>query len=181
MDDLLSKAFAFYGLLLIVFGSFFNALTCFVCLKSPKLRANCTFKFLAFIALTDIVAMIISNLQNFTQTFFDFSLYNSSLFVCQFVSVFLQFSAAEFSNIMWLSISVNQYLSLTVKDWSKEYFGGSRPLIYTSLILICVLSVNSFEIFTIGYIDSSDNDTQVIVCYADNADDYFWYDVSVEV
>lgn len=178
--EIFNKIFAAYAFILLVFGTILNSLIVFICSKSKLLRSNSTFKLVALIAISDLMSLFEWNCENFTITFFNFAAYTQSLFYCRFFSVFLQFCTLEFSSLMWLSISINRYLSIQVKHWNRTHFHGFRPFVYAFLIALIIFAVNSVELFKTGY-SYQENGTEIIVCYATSQDDYYWFDTMTNV
>ena len=174
------KVFATYSLVLIVAGSILNPLTCFIILRSKQLRTTSTFKLVAIVAVTDMVSLFQWNQESFTNTFFNLLPYFRSLVYCH-MSIFLQYTTLELSSWLWVSISADRFLSLYIKRWSKDYFTGYRPLIYSAILLIIFICINFNVFWTNGYSFTNSNGTEVIVCYAMPFYNYTWYTIMSQV
>lgn len=178
--DIFGKIFASYALLLIIAAIFLNPLVLFICLRSKKLRSTSTFKMLSICSINDLLSCLVWNQENFTGTFFDFKPMARSLFYCRFFSVFLQYVTLEYACWLLVSISLDRYLSLRLKKWSKQYFRGARPVIYSFVLLLIIIGINFNEILYDGY-SYTENGTEIIVCYATAEYDYSWFDIESQV
>jgi hypothetical protein len=93
--DVFNKILSAYALVLIILGTIGNGLVFAICL-SKNLRSKTTFKFLAFMAMSDIFALYGWNLDHFTLTFSNFAYYQTSLAGCRFEG-FSQLVALQFT------------------------------------------------------------------------------------
>lgn len=168
--SIVGKIMGSWSLLLIVFGVVLNILVFLVIMKSKKLRSFSTFQLLAVGAINDLITSLAWNQENFTDTFFNFKSYYRSLFYCEVISVFLEFSTLTFESWMLVSISLDRYLSLRVKKWTKEYFGGVRPVIWSLIMALIIIAINFRSIFNSGYVLNI-NGTEKIVCFENPPDD----------
>lgn len=174
------KIFASYSLALIILGSIFNSLVCFICLKSKTLRSTSTFKMLAIVAISDLISLFEWNADNFSIAFFNYLAYTQNLFFCRFVTMFLQYATLEISSWMWVSISLDRYLSLRVKRWRKHYFRGYRAVLLAIGLVIFIVAINFVEIFKNGY-SFVVNGTEVVVCGATSENNFFWFQLMSQV
>jgi hypothetical protein len=88
-------------LVLIILGTIGNGIVFAICL-SKNLRSKTTFKFLAFMAVSDIFALYGYNLDHFTSTFYNGYTYSYvSLVGCRFEN-FTQYVSLQFS--AWLLV-----------------------------------------------------------------------------
>lgn len=158
------KIFATYNLFLLIVTFILNPLVFLICVKSQKLRSTSTFKLLAFSSINDILVCIAWNFECFTNAFFSLEYYYRSLFYCRWISVFLQFTTLEIESWMLVSISLDRFLSLSVKKWSKHYFNGARPFIYSALLTFVIVAINFNEVFLSGF-SYEVNGTEIVVCY----------------
>jgi hypothetical protein len=172
--DVLAKVIGAWSIILVLIGSIFNPLVCFVCFKSKQLRSTSTFKLLAIAALNDFLVQFEWNLDHFTESFFNFLGSNNSVFYCRFVTMFLQYVTLEFSSWMWFSISLDRFLTLRIRKWKRIYFAGMRPIIYSALLAFLIIAINFIDIFTLGY-GYVVNGTQVVVCGATSGYDFSLY------
>lgn len=90
---------AAYSILLVIFGTAGNLLTCLVCFR---LRSTTTFVFLAIASLFDAASLFVWNLNHFTQTFLDIDLQSRNIHSCR-IGQFVQFTSLEIS--AWLLVS----------------------------------------------------------------------------
>lgn len=178
--EILTKILASYSLLLLIVGIILNPLITFVCLKSRKLRAVSTFNFLAIVAINDALSLCIWNVHHFENTFLDLNLPYRSLQYCRIVSFWLQYSTLQYSSWMYMSISLDRYLSLSIAKWSRFYFNGLRPFIYSAILALIIFGLNFNEIFTIGYSDLV-NGTVVVNCNANRENQFSWIDLMTQV
>jgi hypothetical protein len=178
--EILGKIFASYTLFLIVVAILFDPLVLYICLRSKELRKTSTFKLLAIGAINDLLSCLPWNQENFTNAFFNFQSASRSLFYCRYLSVFLQFVTLEFASWLLVSISLDRYLSLRVKKWSKHYFKGLRPVALAGLLLLIIVCLNIGGIFYTGY-SYMENGTEIIVCYATSENNYYWYNTESQV
>lgn len=172
--DVLAKVIGAWSIILVLIGSIFNPLVCFVCFKSKQLRSTSTFKLLAIAALNDFLVQFEWNFDHFTLGFFNFAESSNSVFYCRFVTMFMQYVTLEFSSWMWLSISLDRFLTLRIKKWRRNYFVGMRPIIYSALLALLIIAINFIDIFTLGY-GYVVNGTQVVVCGATSGYDFSLY------
>lgn len=178
--DVFTKLFAIYNLFLILAAIVLNPVVLFICTRSKKLRSTSTFKILAFCAINDIFNCIPWNLESFTNTFFNLNLPFLSIFYCQWISVFFQFASSQLESWLLVSISLDRLLSLTFKNWSKIYFMGYRPIIYSIALSFIIACININEVFTIGFIDIV-NETTVVICYESRANEIDLYEIMSQV
>ena len=162
--DVFTKIFATYNLMLIVASFILNPLVLFICLKSKKLRSISTFKLLALGSVNDLMTVIAWNQESFTNAFFSLYPYSRSIWYCRIVSVFIQFTSLSFESWMLVSVSLDRFLSMMVKKWTKHYFTGSRPFVFVVLLWICIASINFNEVFYGGH-SSVSNGTEIVVCF----------------
>ena len=175
--NILSKLFACYNILLILVGFILNPLVAIIYLKGNRLRTKSTFKILAVGAVNDMLVCIARNHEGFTTTFFNYSGVYVSLLYCRWISIFIQYTTIQLESWILLSLSVDRLLSLVDRKWSRFYFIGSRPFIYTFLLYFLIVLINIHGGINGGY-SYYDNETQkdVIVCYATNpAVGFDWY------
>lgn len=178
--ELYQKIFASYSLLLVIFGSILNPIICYICLSKKKLRGVSTFKFLAIVSISDTFCLYMWNLEHFIDVFFHFELVTKSLFYCRFINIFLQYLTLQFSSWMWTSICLDRFLSISIQRWSKSYFSGARPFLYSFIVGFLLIALNFNTIFTNGY-SRVINGTEVIFCFASSENDYFWYKFMAQV
>ena len=162
--DVFMKIFGAYNLILIVASFILNPLVLFVCLKSKKLRSISTFKLLALGSINDLMTVIAWNQESFTNAFFSLYPYSRSIWYCRIVSTFLQTTSLSFESWMLVSVSLDRFLSMMVKKWTKYYFAASRPFVYVVLLWICIAAIYFNDVFFGGY-SSIINGTEIIVCY----------------
>ena len=175
--DTVSKIFACICIIESIAGVILNPLVLIICLKSRRLRSTSTFKILAVSAINDMIVSIPWNQDDFAITMFGHYSAYESLFYCEWISVFLQNATLNIETWILLSISVDRLLSMVVKKWSKFYFTGYRPYIFTVLLCLVISALNFHEGFTSGYI-YVDNETQleIVECYATGPTfSYDWY------
>lgn len=178
--NVLAKITGIYNLLLIIIAVFLNPLVLYVCVKSEKLRSHSTFKLLAFNSINDILVCLAWNFECFTNTFFDFLPFFRSIFYCKWISVFVSFTTQCFTSWMLLSISIDRLLSITIKNWHKRYFTGSRPIVYSFLLAFIIAGINLNEIFIGGYVEII-NGTEYIDCFSNPPGSYPWYHLMAQV
>jgi hypothetical protein len=178
--EIINKILASFSLLFIIMGTILNMLTVYICLRSKKLREVSTFKFLAITAINDTLSLYMWNQNQFSNAFFNLQLAFKNLFYCRFFNVFLQYFTLQFSSWLWVSISLDRFLSITTQKWTRIYFRGVRPLIYSALLAVILIGVNFNTIFTNGY-SFSINGTEIVVCYATSQYDYSWFNIMAQV
>ena len=181
--DTVAKIFAYVCITETVTAILLNPLVLIICLKSKRLRSTSTFKILAVSAVNDMLVCLPWNQENFCNTILNYYLSYQVLFVCRWISVFLQYTTFNIQSWILLSISVDRLLSMVVKRWSKFHFSGYRPYIYSVSLCVFMAAVNFHEVFTSGY-SYYDNDTQseVVICYAsDPSYNYDWYVFAAQV
>ena len=179
--DVFMKIFGAYNLILIVASFILNPLVLFICLKSKKLRSISTFKLLALGSINDLMTVIAWNQESFTNAFFSLYPYSRSLWYCRIVSTFMQITSLSFESWMLVSVSLDRFLSMMVKKWTKHYFAASRPFVYAVLLWICIAAINFNEVFYGGY-SIVINGTEIIVCYETSPEiPIHWYYVMSQV
>jgi hypothetical protein len=181
--DTASKTFAVFGFVETLVSIILNPLVIIIILKSERLRTNSTFKILAVSAVNDMLVCFSWNVEMFLYTLFNYEPVIESVFYCRWLSNFLQYTAFSIESWLLLSISVDRYLTLKVKKWSKFYFNGYRPYIFSVLLCFSMAGINFFQVFTVGY-SYFDNETQteIFECYAtDPSFGYNWYKFATRV
>ena len=181
--DTVSKIFSCLSIVETIAAIIFNPLVLVICLKSKRLRKISTFKILAVSAINDTLIGISWSTELFGYTMFNFTPSYESIFFCRFFANFLGYTTLCIETWMVLSISVDRLLSMTVKKWSKFYFGGNRPFIFAVLVCLFIAGLNFHIIFTGIYI-FYDNETQaeVFYCYTtDPSYGYDWYNFATKV
>lgn len=178
--DVLSKIFACYGIFLISVAVIFNPFVIFVCIKSKKLRSTSTFKLLAFSSFTDLLSLFGWNQEGFVMSMFNYAASFVNLSYCRWVSVFLQYSTLQYASWMLVSISLDRILSMTIKKWSKHYFSGFRPIVYSIILALVIFGINLNEIFTSGHIVTT-NGTDFVVCFESDPNSFDWYHLMEQV
>jgi hypothetical protein len=177
--DIFTKVFSIYALLLTILGTAGNSLSCFICLRK-SLRTRATFKLLAFLTVSDIVALYQWNLKHFVATFFghyDWDLVYLTL--CR-LDQFLQTSSLQFSAWILVSIALDRLLSILILKWTKFYFRGSRPVVYAFTLLFIILLFNGTTLLTDGYVVIV-NGTQKVICDAQPVLDYTIFNIMSQV
>ena len=181
--DTVSKIFSVYAGIEIVASIILNSLVIVIILKSERLRTTSTFKILVVSAVNDMLVCFPWNIGLFMRNIIKYTPIFQSVFFCNWISIFLQFTTLSIESWLLLSISVDRLLSLKVKKWSKFYFNGYRPFIFAVLLCLTITGINLFEVFTIGY-TYFDNKTQteIFVCYTTNPYfSYDWYSFATQV
>ena len=97
---LLNKILGSITLILTIFGIFGNVFTAFICMRK-KLRCITTFVFLAFISGNDLLTLLIWNLDQYFEAFFNFSHEFLSVWWCK-MCVFIQYFCLH--NSAWLLV-----------------------------------------------------------------------------
>lgn len=179
--DTLNRIFSIYNLLLIVCAFILNPFILYICLKSKKLRSSSTFKLLAFGAVNDLLTCLGWNQECFVNAFWDLHLYYKNLFYCEWISVFLQYTTLEIESWLLVSISLDRFLSLSIKKWSKHYFTGNRPFIYAAVLALLIIALNFNEVFLSGYIITEDG-VEMVMCYeTPPGNSIDWYRIMTQV
>lgn len=177
---LFTKITASYNLLIVILSCILNPLIFFICVKSNKIRSTSTFKLLAIGAINDFLAAIPWNFIAFTNSFFDFYPFAKSLFFCRVISIFIQFTCLQLTSWLLVSISLDRFLSMVIKQWSKRWFSGSRPVIYGLFLALFIIAVNFNVVFTAGF-SFTLNGTEIIFCFANRPDEFQWYNLMSQV
>lgn len=176
-----TKIFSAYSLFLVICTLIFNPFIVYICLKSKKLRSNSTFKLLTVGAINDILVCLCWNQDCFSDGFFNTQLYYKNLFYCRTISVFVQFTAFQIESWLIVSVSLDRFLSLTIKKWSKNYFIGKRPYIYAILLVFFIIALNFNEVFLSGY-SVNINGTEEVICFTTPPESSIdWYFVMTQV
>ena len=89
----LRKCLGIYAIALVIFGTFFSVLCCYI---SFKLRKTTTFIFICYMSLANIFTLYFWNLGNFLRELFQIDLINTSIWLCKFGS-FFQFTSLQIS------------------------------------------------------------------------------------
>ena len=180
--DKVFKIFAVFGFIETVVSIILNPLVIIIILKSERLRTTSTFKILVVSAVNDMLVCFSWNVEMFLYTLFNYEPVNNSVFYCKWLSNFLQLTTLSIESWLLMSISVDRYLTIKVKKWSKFYFNGSRPYIFAVLLCFTIAAIHLFEVFTIGY-TTFDNEThiEIFVCLTDPAFGYDWYNFALRV
>ena len=181
--DTVSKILSYLTIFETIAGVIFNMIIVFICLKSERLRTKSTFKILAVGAINDMLISIPWNLNVFLLNIFNYYIFIDSHFYCRWISNFLQYTTLSIESWILLSISVDRLLSMVVKKWSKFYFSGYRPYIFSLLLCFSIAGINFFEVFTVGYsFYNNQTQTEMFLCYAsDPSLGFDWYTFSTKV
>lgn len=171
--EIFSNILAWYHLFLIMAAAILNPFVMYICLKSRRLRSTTTFKLLAISAINDLICCLGWNQAQFTNTVLDFNSSRRSLLYCRVVTFFLQYSSIQYESWMLVSISVDRFLSMRTKKWTREYFKGCRPYAYAIALAFFIYGINFHEIFTMGYVYKI-NETDVIACSFNAPDAFPW-------
>jgi hypothetical protein len=89
------KIIAFYNIILIIFGTLGNILTCIICLRRRLKKVN-TFKLFALNAIMATISLYEWNLRQIILYLFEIDLIYQSLLYCQ-LTAFLQYVSFESS------------------------------------------------------------------------------------
>lgn len=178
--DLFTKIFSILNLLLILSSLILNSLLLLICVRSKKLRSTSTFKLIAFNSINDIIVCFTWNLSDFLGSFFYFIPYNSNLFYCRFMNIFLQYSAISFISWHLVSVSLDRLLSMMVRGWYSIYFTGIRPIIFSACMAFTILAVYFNQLFTFGGIFNI-NGTEKVICYTSASPDIDWFFINSQV
>lgn len=178
--SIFTSIFAWYHLFLMISSIILNPLIAFVCIKSRNLRSTSTFKLLAFNSINDIIVCFEWNLADFVNTVIGYNLSRRSLVYCRLATYFLQYSTLNLSSWMYVSISLDRLLSLSLANWSRVHFARFRPYYYSALLAAIMFAVNFNEIFTVGY-SFVGNGTEVVVCNKNTNGSFPWNIVMAQV
>ena len=178
--SIFTAIFAWYHLFLMVSSIILNPLVAFVCIKSRNLRSTSTFKLLAFNSINDIIVCFEWNLADFVNTAIGYNLSRRSLVYCRLATYFLQYSTLNLSSWMYVSISLDRLLSLSLANWTRVHFARFRPYYYSALLAAIMFAVNFNEIFTVGY-SFVGNGTEVVVCNKNTNGSFPWNKVMAQV
>ena len=162
--NIFTKIVGSYNLLLIIASLILNPIVFFVCLKSKNLRSTSTFKLLAFGSINDLFVCVAWNLEAFAHSYFNYVAYYQSLFFCKWITLFIQLTSIEIEIWLLVGISFDRLLSMVIKKWSSHYFNGTKPIIYSVIMIVVMASVNSCFIFIGGY-SYILNGTEVVACF----------------
>lgn len=171
--DVLTRIVAWYHLILLVVSVILNPFVLFICLKSPKLRSISTFKLLAVNSINDILVCLEWNLADFNNKILNFNASLRSLAYCRAMTFFLQYSTMQFNSWMLVSISLDRYLTVTVRRWTTQYFSNKRPFIYAGVLALVIVAINFNELFTVGF-SYFRNDTLINVCSSSPPETFPW-------
>ena len=181
--DTISKIFASVCIIETVSGIILNPLFLIIYLKSKRLKSSSTFKIFAVSAINDMLVGIPWNQENFFSAMFNYSASYSSVYYCRWIANFFQYTTLTIETWIVLSISVDRLLSMVVRKWSKFYFGGNRPYIFTVLLCFLISAINFHLIFTGGYTRfDNETNTERVICFAsDPSLNYDWYSFAAKV
>lgn len=178
--DVFLKILASYSLLLIIYGTILNSFLFYVCLRSRKLRSTSTFKLLASVSISDTLSLFMWMQEHFVSTFFNIYFPHRSLFYCQTISIWVQYSTLQFSSWMYMSISLDRYLSLIVRKWRQLFSRRPWPFVYSVVLAFCICAINLNENWTAGLIEAV-NGTEVIFCFVTKINQFDWIKLMSEV
>lgn len=179
--NLLTKITATFDLIMALTSSVLNPLVLYICLRSKRLRSTSTFKLLAISSINDFFCNWPWNQEAFANSFFDVQLPYKSLFYCRWISVFLQLACFEITSWLLLSISLDRFLSMTIKKWSKSFFDGFKPIIYAAFLVLIIFGINFNLVFYGGYSYSDDDGNEVVICYDSPPGGPAWYYIMSQV
>jgi hypothetical protein len=130
----LTRIVAWYHLILLVVSVILNPFVLFICLKSPKLRSIRTFKLLDVNSINDILVCLEWNLADFNNKILNFNASLRSLAYCCAMTFFLQYSTMQLNSWMLVSISLDRYLTVTVRRWTTHYSLLAFPILEMILL-----------------------------------------------
>lgn len=189
----LNKIFGLYALLLVIFGTIANILSCIIC---AKLSRNTTFVFLAFLTITDVFTLYYWNLNNFLKEFLDIDLLTRSIWSCK-IGNFVQFTSLQISawilvkkilGIFFLKfgnskkkfkvlISIERFLSVHIKHWKEVYFKPKQALILILGLISTLIVLNLNIIITFGYEKRISFNKTILFCFeVEGYPSTFWMD-----
>ena len=175
--DIFSKIFSCLSIAETALAVILNPLVLIIILKSKRLRSTSTFKILAVNAVNDILTSLGWNIEFFVYTMFNYVPSFTYLFFCRGFVSFLAYTTLSIETWILLAISVDRLLSMTVKKWSKFYFSGYRPYIFTLCLCLFIAGLNFHQLFTVGYsYFDTDAQSEIVMCYVTNpVYSYDWY------
>lgn len=181
--ETVSKIFACLSIVETILSIIFNPLVLIIILRSKKLRQISTFKILAISAVNDMLVAIAWNVDMFGMTMFNSTPSSNSIFFCRFFATFLGYATLCIETWILLSISADRLLSMAVKKWTKFYFNGYRPYIYTVSLSLFIAGLNIFVGVTSGSaIHDNQTQTDFFNCYmTDPSFGYDWYNFESKV
>ena len=91
--EIFLKILAVYAIILTLFGTLANFLSCYLC---SRLNRSKTFVFLTFLFFNDAFTLYFWNLNHFTTTFFGLDIQNYNIWLCKF-GQFVQFNSLQTS------------------------------------------------------------------------------------
>lgn len=178
---LFTKITAVFDLAMALTSSILNPMVLFICLRSKRLRSTSTFKLLAISSVNDFFCNWPWNQEAFTNSFFDIQLPYNSLFYCRWISVFLQFSCFQITSWLLTSISLDRFLSMMIKKWSKSLFNGLKPVAYATGVVFIIFAINFHLVFNGGYSYLDDDGFEIVICYDNPPDGIRWYYIMSQV
>ena len=157
---------AAYSLILVIFGTAGNLLTCLVCFR---LRSTTTFVFLAIAAVFDAASLYFWNLNHFTQTFLDIDLQSKNLNSCR-IGQFVQFTSLEISAWLLVLMSVDRLLTISVNSWKRIYSTPKRAALVGGLCCLLLIGLNINVLVLYGFeneiqAENTNTTTKVTFCF----------------
>ncbi|CAF0935789.1 unnamed protein product [Brachionus calyciflorus] len=167
---LIQQILAYYGILLIVFGTLSNILSFCICFK---LRKNPTFTFLSILSITNIFTIFHWNFDYIMRYLFGIDWLNFNIIICKLFN-FIQYSSSQSSAWILVLISVEQLLSVRFKLWRSKYFSRRKALLTVICLVGLIFLINSNILVFLGY-QQEINGTLVDFCFNGNITDYATY------
>lgn len=162
-----------FAIVCLFIGSIGNSLS-FIVFSQKQLRTHSTFRYLAYLAIVDLIVLYLGLGNLILRDYFQFDIRQQNLYLCKF-HTFLTYVTTHLSSWILTIVSIDRAIACTVIQLNKRV---CRPKSADRIFLamcILVLLINSHILLFMGAehrIDSS-SDRTVVVCTHNTSTTYF--------
>nr|QVK45793.1 G protein-coupled receptor [Proales similis] len=146
--DIELKVVGSYCLFLVIVGTLSNLIALYICLRK-RLRSVTTFIFFSFILLNDTLSLYGWCLDHFLDSFFHLQIEESSIWLCK-IFRFSQFVTLQWSSWLLVFLTLDRYLSITIKTWRSLYFRVNQAIMASILLGFFIMVLNSHMLILAG-------------------------------
>ncbi|CAH1797089.1 unnamed protein product [Owenia fusiformis] len=158
---------------IIVFGLIGNVLSLVIMLRR-RMRTSSVCHYLAILAVTDSIVLVVSALKTWIRTWSGFELLHVSNFACKFLK-FLFFYSAHFSAWLVVAMTTERVIAIWFPFKATTVCSKKRARIVTLCLAFLLLAVNCHVLITTKLVPDS-NRPGKSVCTSEK-DDYFICDI----
>lgn len=164
-----------FAIVCLFIGSIGNSLS-FIVFTQKQLRTHSTFRYLAYLAIVDLIVLYLGLGYLILRDYFQFDIRVQNLFLCKF-HTFLTYVTTHLSSWILTIVSIDRAIACTVIQLNKRFCRPkSADRIFLGMCIIASL-INSHILLFMGAkhpIDSSSKQS-VIICTHNTSKTYFTF------